>query len=81
MRVGFEDHLGVDDLQRRVGDLELDDHVVHRQRFVVVVEVQAGRLLVTDRTADEQPIGGEAVGADPVLTVVEDVEAVRVGRA
>ena len=71
---------GVDDLERRVGDLEIDVHVVHRQRFVVVGEVQPRRLLVAHRAADEQPVVGEAVRADPVLAVVEDVEAVRVGR-
>ena len=68
----------VDDLHRRVGDLQVDEHVVHRQRLGVVGEVQARRLLVADRAADQQPIVGEAVGADPVLAVVEDVEAVGV---
>ena len=68
----------IDDLQRRVGDLQVDEHVVHRQRLGIVVEVQTWWLLIADRAADEQPIVGEAVGADPILAIVEDVEAVRV---
>ena len=67
---------GIDDLQRRIGDLQVDEHVVHRQRLGIVVEVQTWWLLIADRAADEQPIVGEAVGG-PDLAIVEDVEAIR----
>ena len=80
VRMGLEPDLGGDDLERRVGDVEVDLHVVHRQRVGIVGEEQARRLLVAHRAADQQAVLGGAVGAHAVLAVVEHLEPVGVGR-
>ena len=65
---------GADDLQRGECDLEVDLHVVDRQRVRVDVDIQPRRLLVADRTVDQQQVVTLAERPDTVLTVVEHLE-------
>ena len=72
--MGLESHRRGHDLERRKRDLEVDLHVVDRQRLVVVGDVEVRWLLVAHRTADQQPLGGESEGAHAVFAVVQHVE-------
>ena len=68
-----------DDLQLGEADLDVDLHVMHRQRVRVFLEVQVRRLLVAHSTADED-VRAFAEGADPVLAIVENFEIGIVGK-
>ena len=74
----------VADRHVRETDDELDLHVMDRDRVGVVGDVQVRRLLVADRAAEQQPVavfvGRHAVGAHPVLALVQHLHAVGIGR-
>ena len=72
--MGLEPHRRLDDLERREADLEIDLHVVDRQRLIVVGDVEVRWFLVAHRAADQEPVVGEAEGAHAVLTIVQHVE-------
>jgi hypothetical protein len=46
-------------------------HVMDRERVGIDVEVQPRRLLIADATSDQDAIGCEPKGADPILAIVE----------
>ncbi len=74
MGMDLDPDRGADDLERGERDLEIDLHVVDRQRVRVDVDVQPRRLLIAHRAADQQQIVPLAEGPDAVLAIVEHFE-------
>lgn len=74
VRMGLERDTCGDDLHRRERHLEVDLHVVDRQRVRVDLDVEPWRLLITDGTTDQEEIVTLAERTDPVLAIVEHLE-------
>ena len=83
--VGVHLHHGVRFLDDQIGhaDVQVEDHVVHRERLGVARHVQPGRLLVAYSAAQQQRVFVLAVGAHHVGALVDQlrvgVDAVGVG--
>ena len=74
VRMGLEPHRRGHDLERREADLEIDLHVVDRQRLVVAGDVEVRWLLVAHCAANQQPVRGESERAHAVFAVVQRSE-------
>ena len=79
VRVGVQLDVDLLDRQRRHGDAQVDDHVVHRHRVGVVGQVQPGRLLVAHRTAQHEVVEAAAVGRTMYGALVDQLQVVAVG--
>ena len=74
-RVRLEVDLRGQDLQRGESDLQADLHVMDGQGLRIEPDVEPRWLLIAHAASDQDPIRGEPIGANPILAIVEDGEA------
>jgi hypothetical protein len=74
IRIGFEPDACGHDFECRKRDLDVDLHVMDRQRVGIDVDVQTGRFLVTYRSTDENEIIPLPKRTNPILPVVQHLE-------